>query len=61
MNNAPQQPKLSEEEQAALLVTSRIAQQDSDFDDFWKRVEDRLNIEEEAEKDLVKPRKTDTV
>lgn len=49
--------KLTDEQKAGLLAASRLANQIPDFQSFWAKVEERLDIEEDAKKNLVEPRR----
>lgn len=58
---------MNEADKAGLIAGSRLANQIPDFNIFWDRVMQRLDIEEgkevdsdSGEDDLVKPRKIDT-
>lgn len=59
--------KVSDADKAGLIAGSRLANQIPDFNIFWDRVMQRLDIEEGKEVDegeqqqLVKPRKINTV
>lgn len=49
--------KLTDEQKAGLLASSRLANQIPDLQAFWAGVEERLTIEEAAKKNLVEPRR----
>jgi hypothetical protein len=46
------------ENKADLVKAARIAESKPGESDFWKEVEDRMDVREESKNELVQPRKT---
>lgn len=45
-------------DKAELIRAARIAESKPDESEFWKEVEDRMNVRDAAKEELVQPRKT---